>query len=500
MKKLTVILLAAALCLGALCGCADIEIGPAPTPAPAQSPSADIVIGTVADNGPKGAAITLTGSGASFEGSGVSVSGSTVTIASPGSYSVTGTLTDGCIIVDTGEVKGDVTLTLKGADITCLGGPAIHVIEAKNFDLVLERDTYNRLVSGSAESVDGLKHEGAALFCEDDLDILGGGELEVLGYLNNGITCKDDLDIKDGTITVTAVNNGIRGSESVEIFAGSIRVTAGNDGVKTSSAKKEGKGFIEISGGTLEITADGDGIAAETSLTLSGGEIRVTTTGAVEGASCKALKAKTLLTVSGCTLEVDSADHALHSAGDVDLSGGTLTIVSREGKGISAHGTLTLSGSTLDVHSADDGIEAEEAVIISGGTLQMLAGGDGIKAGSKSGTGAGTLTITGGEVALSAFSDPFDTKGGATISGGSFTGVGSPKTPEGFSAESSQLSLLFRFNGGKDTAAEVWSASNQLIDVIEARCGYSCAIFSRSGLDHGTYTLELGTLKASAEA
>ena len=83
---------------------------------------------------------------------------------------------------------------------------------------------------------------------------------------------------------------------------------------------------------------------------------------------------------------------------------------------------------------------------------------------------------------------------------GSFTGVGSPKTPEGFSAESSQLSLLFRFNGGKDTAAEVWNSSNQLIDVIEARCGYSCAIFSRSGLDHGTYTLELGTLKASAEA
>ena len=499
MKKLSVIILCLALCLGALCGCSDVVIGPAPTASASDTPAPDL-IGSVQDNGPKGAEITLEGSSARVHGSGVSVSGSTVTIASPGSYTVSGTLDDGCIIVDTGEVKGDVTLTLKGASVTCLGGPAIHVIEAKNFDLVLENGTENLLVSGSPDTIPAEKQNGAALFCEDDLDILGGGALTIFGYLNNGITCKDDLDIKDGTITVTAVYNGVKGSESVEIYGGSLCVRAGNDGVKATSAKKEGKGFVSIEGGTLDITAAGDGISAETALTISGGEIRVVTTGGESEGSCKAIKAKTVLTVSGGTLTLESEDHALHSAGDLELSGGTLSILSHAGKGVSAHGTLTLSGSTVDLTSSDDGFEAEQAVVISGGELRLLAGGDGIKAGSKSGSGVGTLSITGGSVTLSAYGDPFDAKGGATISGGSFTGVGTSKTPQGFSPASSQRSLLFLFNGGADTAAEVWSSSNALIDVIEARCGYTCAILSRPELSAGTYTLELGTLKASAEA
>ena len=502
MKKLSIIILCLALCLGALTGCGDIVIDPAPSEADASAAPATLppdVIDGEKDSSPKGAEITLEGSGARIHGSGVSASGGVVTISSPGSYSVKGRLDDGCIIVNTGEVKGDVTLTLRGAEITCLSGPAIHVIEAKNFDLVLENGTENRLVSGSADAIPDVKLDGAALFCEDDLDILGTGSLEVFGYLNNGITCKDDLDIKDGTITVTAVNNGVQGSESVEIFAGSLSVRAGNDGVKSTSAKKEGKGFVSITGGMLEIQAGGDGIAAETELTVSGGEIRVTTTGESEGSS-KAVKAKTMLTVSGGTLVLDSAEHTVHSAGDMLLSGGTLSIVSRAGKGVSAHGALELSGSTLDIESADDALEAEESITVSGGEIRLLAGADGLKAGSKSGSGIGTLTIEGGSVTVSAHGDPFDAKGGAVISDGVFIGVGSPKTPQGFSEESTQRSLLFAFGGAKDTAAEVKTASGESVGTIESRCGYTCAIFSCPGLTAGSYTLSLGTLSASAEA
>ena len=501
MKKLTVIILCLGLCLGVLTGCGDIVIGSAPTQAPASEMPAADVIGSVADEGPKGAAIKLTGSGATFEGGGVSVSGNTVTIASPGSYTVSGTLNDGCIIVDTGEVKGDVTLTLCGADITCLTGAAIHVIQAKNFDLVLDGGTENRLVSGSEETVDGLKRDGAVIFCEDDLDILGSGSLEVLGYINNGITCKDDLDIKDGIIAVTAVYNGIKGSESVEIYGGSISVRAGNDGIKSSSAKKEGKGFVTIEGGTIDIVCDGDGIAAETALTVSGGEVRVMTSGEAVGVSCKAIKAKTVLAVSGGTIELDSEDHALHSAGDMVLSGGNLTINSRGGKGVVAHGSLELSGSTLDVISADDGICAEQTMTVSDGTIRLLAGADGLKGGSKSGTGAGAIEILGGSVVLSAYGDPIDAKGGATISGGSFSGVGSSKTPKGFTSQSTQCSLLFSFSGAAGSTAEVRTESGAVICAIEARCGFTCAVLSIPELESGAlYSLNCGTLSASARA
>ena len=501
MKKPSIIILCLALCLGAFSGCSEIVIDPPPAAAPtaaAPATPAPDAIDPPKDNGPKGAEITLEGTGARIHGSGVSSSGGVVTISSPGSYSIDGTLDDGCIIVDTGEVKGDVTLLLRGASITCLTGPAIHVIQTRNVDLVLENGTENYLVSGSAYSSVIVKQDGAALFCEDDLDILGSGSLEISGFLNNGITCKDDLDILDGTISVMAVNNGVKGSESVEIRGGSLTVRAGTDGVKASSAKKEGKGFVSIEGGTLEITAGGDGISAESALTVSGGELRVETTGDAEKSS-KALKAKTVLTVSGGELTIDSADHALHSAGDILLSGGALSIVSRAGKGVSAHGALELCGGTFDIRSADDGLEAEQSIVISDGEIRMLAGADGLKAGSKSG-GAGTLSIAGGSVTVSAFGDPFDAKGGAVITGGSFIGVGSPKTPQAFSADSTQNALLFLFSGGKDTAAELWSSADEFIGKIEARCGYTCAIFSQPGLASGSYTLRLGTISASADA
>ena len=505
MKKLTVIILILALGFGALAGCGDTVIGPAPTQSAQDTQSSGgLVTGPAPSSGTgesvKGAEITLRGDTADFNGGGVSVSGSTVTISSPGSYSVSGTLDNGCIVVNTGEVKGDVTLTLRGASVTCLDGPAIHVIRAKNFDLVLEDGTENYLVSGSADAPVTVKQNGAALFSEDDLDILGSGSLEIFGYLNNGITCKDDLDIKDGMIAVTAVNNGVKGSESVEIYGGSVTIRAGNDGLKATSAKKEGKGFVSIEGGSLDITADGDGISAETALTIAGGEIRVETTGEKNEGSCKAIKAKTALTVSGGTLDLDSEDHALHCTGDMLLSGGTLTVVSRAGKGVAGHGSVEICGSELDIVSADDGIAAEKAIVVSDGVIRLLAGADGLKAGSRNSAGEGTLLISGGSMTVSAYSDPFEAKGGAVITGGAFNGVGSPKTPKGFSSESSQRSLLFHFNGGEGTAAEVWTASGELLGAIEARCGYTCAIFSRPELVPGSYTLKLGTLSATAEA
>ena len=249
--------------------------------------------------------------------------------------------------------------------------------------------------------------------------------------------------------------------------------------------------------GATVVTHDGDKGRVE-DVNLITGKLRVKTSGDVVGVSCKAVKAKTTLTVSGGTLELDSEDHALRSGGDMFLSGGTLTISSRGGKGVISHGSLEISGCDLDVNAADDGVCAEEALTVSGGTVRLYAGADGLKAGSRNGTGSGTLLISGGSVNVSAYGDPFDTKGGAVITGGSFSGVGSPKTPEGFSSGSSQPSLLFRFNGAADTAAEIWSSSNELVGMIEARCGYTTAVFSSSDLEAGTYTLELGTLIASA--
>lgn len=496
MKKTIAYLLLLTLCLGLLTGCGDIVIdgskdGGSSAPAASNTASASAA---------KGAEIRLEGDGASFKGSGVSVSGGTVTIASPGEYSVSGTLNSGCIVVNTGEVKGDVTLTLRGAEITNPDGPAIHVQQVKNFVLALEKDTQNRLVSGAeGAAVPGVKLEGAALFSEDDLDIVGEGALEIIGNLNNGITCKDDLDILGGEITVTAVNNGVRGAESVEISGGNLSITAGNDGVKSTSALKEGKGFVSISGGVLTISAGGDGISAETNLEISGGEISVQTSGAVAGVSCKGLKAKSLVSISGGSITVDSLDHALHSSENMLLLDGSYTLASRGGKGISANGALEIRGGSYDINAADDGINAENALSVLGGELRLLAGADGLKAGSKT-TGVGTIDIQGGTISVSAYDDPVDAKSGATISGGSFAGVGTAQSPKGFAASSTQRSLVFSLSGGAGSTAQIVAENGSAVASIEARCGYTCAIYSAPELAPGSYRLVLGTLSAEAAA
>lgn len=494
LKKATVLVLIAALCLPALAGCGDTVIGPAPAAQATAAPGSEIAPGGVT-------AITLNGASAMITGGGASVDGGTVKIASPGEYTISGAL-DGRIVVNTGEVKGDVTLRLAGAEIRCADGPALLVEQVKNCRLVLEEGSFNRLVSGAEDAAPTQAQDGAVIFSEDDLDIQGGGELEVQGWINNGITCKDDLDILGGVITVVAVHNGVKGSESVEITDGELRVTAGNDGMKSSSAKKEGKGFVTVSGGFVEITAGGDGIAAETALTVSGGELHITTRGARGDASSKGMKAKTELTLSDCRIALNTADHALHCTGDLRVLGGAeIRVESCAGKGLAAHGTLEIADGTIDVTSENDGLDSERAVNISGGEISIFTKGDGIKAGSH-GSAEGTFTLSGGAVTVSAFGEVFDAKGSAAVTGGKLIGVGTAKSPKGFSGANSQRYLLFRsFAGAAGSAAQLSSdASGELIGTIEGRCGYTYAVYTAPGLEEGSYHLSYGTIQAAAKA
>ena len=302
MKRLiSILLLAAVLLTLTACGTTKAQTPAAEQPAEAPETAAVEDSATV---------IALGGSGADISGGGAKAQDGTVTISAVGIYTLSGKL-EGQVVVDTGDDAMNVTLVLDGADISNSAGPALLIRQAKNLHLQLKGE--NRLCSGTRADLakyDGTA-SGAALFSEDDLDIEGEGSLEILGYLNNGITCKDDLDINSGTIAVTAANNGIRASESVEIKAGSITVSAGNDGVKTSSAKKEGKGYVDVSGGTLRIASSGDGISAASDLTLSGGSIFV-------AADKQALQAAGTLQLGDCLLQAlsDSKNQAEPASSD----------------------------------------------------------------------------------------------------------------------------------------------------------------------------------------
>jgi hypothetical protein len=61
--------------------------------------------------------IELEGNSITFDGSGATVNGNVITITSAGMYSISGTLDDGQIIVDT-EGQETVYLVLDGIDVT----------------------------------------------------------------------------------------------------------------------------------------------------------------------------------------------------------------------------------------------------------------------------------------------------------------------------------------------------------------------------------------------
>ena len=124
-------------------------------------------------------AITLSGATATVSGSGAYANGGSVTIASAGYYDVTGTLTDGSLIVDAGK-NAKVFLRLNGVTITSSDDAAIRVNQADKVFLTLAEGTENTVTSGETYSEAALadKTDGA-IFAHDDLTINGSGALTV---------------------------------------------------------------------------------------------------------------------------------------------------------------------------------------------------------------------------------------------------------------------------------------------------------------------------------
>ena len=92
--------------------------------------------------------IQLSGDGVFIDGDGATAEGSAVTIADEGVYVLSGTLSDGRVIVNAGE-DDKVQIVLAGADIHCETYAALYVEEADKVFLTLEDGTQNRLSCGA---------------------------------------------------------------------------------------------------------------------------------------------------------------------------------------------------------------------------------------------------------------------------------------------------------------------------------------------------------------
>lgn len=184
----------------------------------------------------------------------------TLFILESGTYSLEGEF-EGRIVV-TGEEK-EIELDLNGVTITSSSYCPILSYNLDDFSISAKKGTSNTIIDNRSE-------EGsfnAAIYSDCDMTIKGKGNLSIQANLNNGIHCKDDLEIKNLTLDVTAINHAIKGNDSLTITSATITaISTSGDALKTKSSdissKGNQRGYINISGGALNLYAAYDGIDA----------------------------------------------------------------------------------------------------------------------------------------------------------------------------------------------------------------------------------------------
>ena len=189
-------------------------------------------------------------------------------------YSVTGTLS-GSITVDVGD---EYKLDLEMHDFSLISDSVnpITVLSGNEVSIQAKKDTRNYIYDNRpAISDEDTTSLSGAIHSEVDLEIAGKGELYLVSENNNGIHSKDDLQVKNLTLTVVCKDNALKGNDSVQLEnATATLISTVGDCIKTTrsdiSEKGNQRGTVSLNGGSYTLYAACDGIDAAYNVTLDG--------------------------------------------------------------------------------------------------------------------------------------------------------------------------------------------------------------------------------------
>lgn len=528
-RRILAVLLCAALLIGVLCACGKTTDAGTDTDTNTEDSVAQQLYDAdvTAPDLTNATEITLSGT-------------DDVTVTDGGVYVLTGTLTDGRVLVN--APGADVTLVLQDADITCSDSSALYIYKAASVLLYLPDGTASTLTDGSSynysDSVSSAIDEepNACLYAKSELIIAGGGTLTVTGNAGNGITGKDTLKIEDTAVSVTAANHGVNGKDCLVLKQADVTVTSGGDALRSTNDSDSALGCVLIGASALMLTAGEDGIQAETTLTLFDTTGTITSGGGsgtalADDTSAKGIKAGIDITVRSGSYTLDCADDGVHANGNVTISGGTFTVTTGDDgvhaddavaitdgtidipkcyEGIEGQ-TIGISGGTIDIVSSDDGLNAaggadpsgfggrgpdsfggssDCCITISGGTIRIDSSGDGIDSN-------GALTVSGGEIYVSGPTSDGDSAldydGAATITGGTVIAAGYSGMAQNFGTDSTQGSILLTCQSASTETIRVTDESGSVLAEFTPAKAYTCVVVSTPALKQGgTYTVTMG--------
>lgn len=413
--------------------------------------------------------IQLTGETAACTSDAVSIDGARITLLDEGTYLVSGTLTDGQIVVDADDTD-KVQIVLAGTDITCADSAAIYSKNADKVFLTLAEGTENTLSNGGSYTAIDENNIDAVVFSKTDLTLNGSGSLTIDAQAGHGVVSKDELTVTGGSYTVTAAEHGMTGKDSLAVAGGTFTITSGKDGLHAENADDSSLGFLYVADGEFTIAAQGDAVSASGALQVDGGTFDLTTgegsasvtmstgdsfgpggMGGGPGGQNGARPHGGPSAESGTPPErADSSDGGqppefpTQPAGEEPASAAETEEVTDTAedtvsqKGVKAEGALTINGGTFTVDSADDCIHSGGDLSVTGGIFTLSSGDDAvysdgavtIQAGEFSipycyeGVEGLSVTVEDGTFEITAYDDGFNAAGGADSSG--FGGRGDP--------------------------------------------------------------------------
>ena len=394
------------------------------------------------------------------KGAGVEMGLDKVTIKSGGVYYLTGTLTNGRVVIKANPSDA-VELVLDGVNITSAGNDAIFCKKAGTLQITLAEGSENYLTSGSQDFLDAflrgetyepvddetlvldeagnpvetepedepepeeeaesseeggfrsllIKSQKAAVYSKAPLYITGDGSLTVKGYINHGIQSRQALLLDTANISLESIGDGIKAKDLVTIDSGTYDIHSYGDAISTDHD-------MDIKGGAIRIfTGDGaESVEMKTEFGFGGPwgwnrDLDDTATGSQKG-----VKAEGKLTISGGEITVDAADDAIHCGTLATITGGTLELASGD-DGVHSDQELVFEGGTVNVSYCYEGVEAPH-ITVNDGDISVTTNDDGFNAGGDAWEELPTVTINGGNVYVNASGDGLDSNGDLTINGG----------------------------------------------------------------------------------
>lgn len=410
--------------------------------------------------------ISLADNSSSCESDAVSITENTITIKDEGTYILSGSLSDGMVIVEA-EDTDKVQIVLNGASISNDQSAALYVRSADKVFVTTASGTENTLEhNGSSYTAIDENNIDAAIFSKSDLTLNGEGTLTVTAQEGHGIVSKDDLVLTSGTYVITSASHGLSGKDSVRIANGTYTIVSGKDGIHAQNKDDSSSGFVYLAGGTYTISAGDDGIHAASNVTISDGKIDITQSyEGIEGLS---------IDIAGGEISVLASDDGINAAGGND------------------------SSSSEGFQGGDDQFASTEGayIQISGGVLHVNASGDGIDSN-------GDITVSGGETYVSGPTNDgngsLDYNGSAQITGGIFAASGSSGMSQNFDSSSTQGVIMVNVDEqeGNTEISLLDSSSTELLSWT-AEKQYSSIIISTPEVQQGeTYTITAGTAEQS---